>query len=78
MNNNAINQMLQFMTGGGSQEQFMQMFVSQNPNFNQAYNYMLNQANSNNMSMEQVAMSIAKKKGIDPNYLSQMAKKMGR
>lgn len=76
--NNQINQMLQFMTGGGSPEQFLKMFAQQNPQFSQALNFMQNQATSNKMSIEQVAMNIAKQNGIDPKYLQDMAKKMGK
>ena len=76
-NNNQINQLLQFMNGGGSKEQLINMFAQQNPQFEQAYNFMKNQASSNKMSMEEVAMNIAKQNGIDPNYLKQLASKMG-
>lgn len=65
------------MTGGGSKEQLINMFAQQNPQFEQAYNFMKNQASSNKMSMEEVAMNIAKQNGIDPNYLKQLASKMG-
>lgn len=77
-NNQQINQMLQFMSGGGNAEQFMQMFSQQNPQFTEAYNFMRNQATSNKMSMKDVAMNIARQNGIDPNYLQQMASKMTR
>lgn len=75
--NNALQQIMQFMSGGGSEEQFVQMFSNQNPEFAQAYNFMKNQAKSNKISMKDVAMNIAKQNGIDPNYLQQMASKMG-
>lgn len=77
-NNQQINQMLQFMSGGGNPQQFMQMFSQQNPQFAQAYNFMKNQATSNKMSMQDVAMNIAKQNGIDPKSLQQMASKMTR
>lgn len=77
-NNQQINQMLQFMTNGGNPQQFMEMFAQQNPKFIEAYNFMKNQASSNKMSMEQVAMNIAKQNGIDTKYLSQIASAMTR
>lgn len=65
------------MSGGGSKEQFLQMFTQQNPQFAQAYEFMKNQASSNKMTMKDVAINIAKQNGIDPTYLQQMASKMG-
>ena len=74
---NQINQMLQFISGGGNKEQFIEMFAQKNPQFAQAYNFMKNQATSNKISMQDVAMNIAKQNGIDPKYLTQVAEKMG-
>ena len=76
-NNQYINQFFQFRNSGGKLDMFVQMFAKQYPEFNEMYNFMKNQSQSNNVSMKDIAMNMAKERGIDPAFLQDMANKMG-
>lgn len=76
-NNQHINQFMQFKNSGGKPDMFIQAFAQQNPAFNQMYNFMKNQSQSNNVSMKDIAMNMAKERGLDPAFLQDMANKMG-
>lgn len=74
-NNNPINAMLQFLGSGGNPQQLANQIMQQNPQAKQALEQL--QQMTNGQHPKDVAMQLAKQRGIDPAQLMQIAKKMG-
>lgn len=71
--NNPLNELMNFINGGGNPQQIIQM-MQQNPNFNA----MMQQIQSTGKSPKELVMQVAKERGIDQSQIEQFINKMGR
>ena len=74
-NNNPINTMLQFLNSGGNPRSLAQQMLQQNPQIKQTMEQLYNTSNGQNP--KDIAMQLAKQRGIDPTQIMQIANKMG-
>lgn len=72
---NPIQMLMQFMNGGGTPQQVMQMLIQRNPNIQQTMTQFKNM--SNGKSPREMVMQLAKQKGIDINQIEELARKLG-
>lgn len=71
-----LDGLMQFLNGGGDPQKLVEKILQQNPQARQFMQQMKNTANGR--SPKEMAMQIAKQRGIDPNQLTQMVNRMGR
>lgn len=72
---NPISMMLSMLDKGKSPDQLIQTMVGNNPQIQAAVNQLRDSANGKNP--KDIAMEMAKQKGIDPAQLQQLARRMG-
>lgn len=72
---NPIQMLMQFMNGGGTPEQVMQMVMQSNPNMQQTITQLKNM--SNGKSPREMVMQLAKQKGIDTKQVEELARRLG-
>ena len=70
-----FNQMEKFLEGGGTPEQFVTNMVTNNPRMQQAMQYMQNVSTKQNP--KDIAMQLAKQRGIPQERLMKFAKRLG-
>lgn len=75
MNNNPLINMLNFMNGGGTPQQVMQMLVGKNPQANQMFQQIENMTKGKDK--REFALQLAKQKGIDVKQVEELARKLG-
>lgn len=73
--NNPLGFFMQFLNNGGNPQQLAEQALQQNPQLKQTMEYLYN--NSRGQSPKDLAMQLARQKGIDPSQLMQIANKMG-
>lgn len=75
MNNNLIQQIITFMNNGGNPQEMVQQMMRQNP---QMQNVLMQIKNMiGDRSPKDFAMQVAKQKGIDPEEIEKLSKRMG-
>ena len=75
MNNNLIQQVISFMNSGGNPQIMVQQMMRQNP---QMQNVLMQIKNMiGDRSPKDFAMQVAKQKGIDPEEIEKLSKRMG-
>ena len=72
---NPIQMLMQFMNGGGTPEQVMQMIMQRNPNIQQTMTQFKNM--SNGKSPREMVMQLAKQQGIDTKQVEEWARRLG-
>lgn len=72
---NPIQMLMQFMNGGGTPEQVMQMIMQRNPNIQQTMTQFKNM--SNGKSPREMVMQLAKQQGIDTKQVEELAHRLG-
>lgn len=72
---NPIQMLMQFMNGGGTPEQVMQMIMQRNPNIQQTMTQFKNM--SNGKSPREMVMQLAKQQGIDTKQVEELARRLG-
>ena len=70
-NNNPINQMLQFINGGGNPQNFINSLAGNQQGVQQLKNMV------GNKNPKEFTLQMAKQRGIDPNQVMQLAQKLG-
>ncbi len=78
MNNNSgdpIQMLMQFMNGGGTPDQVVKMVMGNNPNMQRTLTQIKNMSNGKNP--KELALQLAKQRGIDPKQLEELAHKLG-
>lgn len=73
--NNPVNTMLQFLNGGGNPQQLARQLMQQNPQIRQTMEQLHGMSNGQNP--KDIAMQLAQQRGIDPDQIMQIARKMG-
>ena len=75
MNNNLIQQIISFMNSGGNPQIMVQQMMRQNP---QMQNTLIQIKNMiGDRSPKEFAMQVAKQKGIAPEEIEELSKRMG-
>lgn len=74
MANNPFEQLNVFLNGGGSPQQIVSMMMQNNPKFNGIMEQINNMANGR--SYQELAMQLAKQKGLDINQIQGLVKRM--
>lgn len=74
-NQNPIQMIMQFMNGGGTPQQVMQMIMQQNPNMQRTMTQLKNM--SNGKTPREMAMQLAKQNGIDQKQVEELARRLG-
>lgn len=72
---NPASVMLQFLNNGGNPQQLAEQILQQNPQAQQVLQQMRQQANG--QSPKDIALQLARQRGIDPSQIMQVANKMG-
>lgn len=72
---NPASAMLQFLNNGGNPQQLAEQILQQNPQAQQVLQQMRQQANG--QSPKDIALQLARQRGIDPSQIMQVASKMG-
>lgn len=73
--NSPAIQMLQMLNNAGGPQQFAQRVMQQNPQMQQIMDKLYNGPNGQNP--KEIAMQLARERGIDPSQIMHMANKMG-
>ena len=71
-----LDGLMQFLNGGGDPQKLVEQILQQNPQARQLMQQIKNTANGR--SPKEMALQLAKQKGIDPDQLIQMVNKVGR
>lgn len=71
-----LDGLMQFLNGGGDPQKLVEQILQQNPQARQFMQQIKNTANGR--SPKEMALQLAKQKGIDPDQLTQMVDKVGR
>lgn len=74
-NNNPAQAMMQFLNRGGDPRQLANDILQKNPQIKQVMEQMHNVTGGQHP--KEIAMQLAKQRGIDPSQIMQIAKKMG-
>lgn len=74
MANNPFDMLNMFMNRGGNPQQILPMLAQKNPKFNEVMSQINNMSNGGNY--QELAMQLAKQRGIDPNQLISLVKRM--
>ena len=75
MNNNPLMNILNFMNGGGTPQQVMQMLVGKNPQANQMFQQIENMTKGKDK--REFTLQLAKQKGMDVKQVEELARKLG-
>lgn len=71
-----LDGLMQFLNGGGDPQKLVEQVLQENPQARQFMQQMKN--TTNGRSPKEMALQLAKQRGIDPDQLVQMVNKMGR
>ena len=73
--NQVLQGIINLANGGKNPQQYMQMLLQRNPQYNNAINQLQNMAQGR--PMNEFVLQLARQKGIDNNTLSQLERIMG-
>ena len=71
-----LDDLMRFLNGGVDPQKLVEQILQQNPQARQFMQQMKNTANGR--SPKEMALQLAKQRGMDPDQLVQMVNKMGR
>ena len=71
-----LDDLMRFLNGGVDPQKLVEQILQQNPQARQFMQQIKNTANGR--SPKEMALQLAKQKGIDPDQLTQMVNKVGR
>lgn len=74
-NNNPMNVILQMINGKNNPQEILAQFVNQNPQFYQVIEQVKNMSNGKNP--RDMALQLAKQKGIDVKQIEELAHRLG-
>lgn len=74
MPNNPFDMLSMFMNKGGNPQQILPMLMQKNPKFNEVMGQINNMAGGR--SYQELAMQLAKQRGIDPNQITSLVNRM--
>lgn len=74
-NNNLMNVILQMMNGKNNPQEILVQFINQNPQFYQVIEQVKNMSNGKNP--RDMALQLAKQKGIDVKQIEELAYRLG-
>lgn len=75
-NTNPLNGLMQFLNGGGDPQKLVEQVLQENPQARQFMQQMKNTANGR--SPKEMALQLARQRGMDPDQLVQMVNRVGR
>lgn len=76
MLNSPFDSAIQFMNNGGNPKQLVNQMINNNPQAKQAINMI--EQKYKGMTPKQIAIQVAKERGIDLNQVNQMARMFGQ
>lgn len=76
MLNSPFDSAIQFMNNGGNPKQLVNQIINNNPQAKQAINAI--EQKYKGMTPKQIAIQVAKERGIDLNQVNQMARMFGQ